>query len=192
MLTGHLYLAPRLKKEWICNSTPALGLHGLVIECNLFIVAVKKQRAERTPIFVCVLLIWCTVKEGRRNVTLWKIFCRECRTRKNWITFNFFLHVKVRNHCFNTSVFYMLRGPTPDSINHLTLSGYFMYHQVSNKKLNVLGFMSTQWIYVFCIDLRAKVYYFLYSITWLVYCNRDGIFLLPGTNCIFIYNSGKY
>jgi hypothetical protein len=30
----------------------------------------------------------------------------------------------------------------------------------------------------------------LYSINWLVFCNRDGVCLLRGTDWIFIYNSG--
>ena len=71
--------------------------------------------------------------------------------------------------------FICLRGRVPDNINPLKLSGYFMYHQVLNKKLNVFVFMSTKCIYVSCMDLGAKSDYFVYSITWLVYCSRDGI-----------------
>jgi len=86
--------------------------------------------------------------------------------------------------------FICLRSPIPNNTNLLTLGGYFLYHQVSNKKLNVLVFMSTKCIYVSCMALRAKRDYFLYGITLLVHCSRDGICFLHGTNCIFIYNSG--
>ena len=54
-----------------------------------------------------------------------------------------------------------LRGLIPDNINPLTLIGYFMYHQVLNKILDILGLMPTPCIYVFCTDLRAKSNYFI-------------------------------
>jgi hypothetical protein len=43
---------------------------------------------------------------------------------------------------------------------------------------------------VFCVDLRTNSYYFpiLHLLTG--YNNRDGVFLLRGTDWIFIYNSG--
>jgi hypothetical protein len=40
---------------------------------------------------------------------------------------------------------------------HLTISGYYMYHQFNIQKFYVLP---TQCIYVFCVDLRTNSDYF--------------------------------
>jgi len=42
-------------------------------------------------------------------------------------------------------------------LNHLTLSGYYMYHQLNIHKVYVLP---TQCICVFCVDLRTNSDYF--------------------------------
>jgi hypothetical protein len=48
-------------------------------------------------------------------------------------------------------------GDCMADINPLTPSGYYMYHQFNIQQFHVLP---TQYIYVFCVDLRTNSDYF--------------------------------
>jgi hypothetical protein len=70
-------------------------------------------------------------------------------------------------------------------LNPLTPSGHYMYHQFNIKQFYVLP---TQYIYVFCVDLRTNSDYFPIQHKVTGFYNRDGECLLRGTDWAFIYN----
>ena len=73
------------------------------------------------------------------------------------------------------------------AVNPLQPSGHYMYHQFNINQFYVLP---TQYIYVFCVDIRTNSNYFTIQ-HWLTgFCNLDGECLLRGTGWIFNYNSG--
>jgi len=45
--------------------------------------------------------------------------------------------------------------------------------------------LPTQCIYVFCVDLRTNSDYFPIQHKLTAFCNRDGVFFLRGTSCVF-------
>jgi len=61
-----------------------------------------------------------------------------------------------------------------------------MYHQVNIQQFYVLP---TQYIYVFCVDLRANSDYFTIQHSLAGFYKRDGVCLLRGTSWIFNYDS---
>ena len=69
-------------------------------------------------------------------------------------------------------------------INPSKLSGHYMYYQFNIQQFHVLP---TQCIYVFCVNLRTNRKYFPILTG---FHNRDGVFLLRGTDWVFQYNSG--
>ena len=69
--------------------------------------------------------------------------------------------------------------------NPLSPSGHYMYRQFNIQQFYVL---STQYIYVLCVDLRNSDYFPIQrSLTGLY--NRDGVFLLRGRVCVLICNA---
>jgi hypothetical protein len=57
-----------------------------------------------------------------------------------------------------------------------------MYHQINIKQFY---FLPTQWICVFCVDLRTNSRYFPTQHWLTAFYNRDGVCLLRGTGWIF-------
>ena len=72
----------------------------------------------------------------------------------------------------------------------LTPSGHYTYRQLNIQQLHV---PPTQWVCVFCVDLRAIIS--LYSIDWLVfitetecvYCAVRSTFYVLPTQCIYVF-----
>jgi len=70
-------------------------------------------------------------------------------------------------------------------VNPSKPSGYYIYQQFTIHKFYVL---STQCIYVLCVDLRTNSDYFPLHHYLTGFYNRDGVCLLRGTGWVFIYN----
>ena len=70
--------------------------------------------------------------------------------------------------------------------NTLQPSGHYMYRQFNIQQFN---FLPTQYIYVFCVDLRTNSDYFLTQHYLTGFYNRDSVCLLRATDWTFNRNS---
>jgi len=63
---------------------------------------------------------------------------------------------------------------------------------IRTARFNIKQFhvLTTQCIYVFCVDLRTNSDYFTVQHSLTGFYNRDGVCLLRGTDWVFKYNRG--
>ena len=92
---------------------------------------------------------------------------------------------------YNSDYFLCLKGYGIAKENSPVMSPMFMYHQFNIQQFYVLP---TQSIYVFCMDLRTNSDYFPIQHQLTGFYNRDGLYLLRGTDWRFtsLKPSGNY